>query len=89
MFVTNLTFINKILKWLYFQICRCVQIKILILIIPLIPVNNENGDFFMYDDLKNFGTSDNGILDYTAYASNPMAHMVYNQAGKIRIRILI
>lgn len=50
--------------------------------IPLIPVYNENGDFFMYDDLKNFGTSANGILDYTAYASNPMAHMVYNQAGK-------
>jgi TonB-linked SusC/RagA family outer membrane protein len=49
--------------------------------IPLIPVYNENGDFFMYDDLKNFGTSANGILDYTAYASNPMAHMVYNQAG--------
>lgn len=48
--------------------------------IPLIPVYNENGDFFMYDDLKNFGTSANGILDYTAYASNPMAHMVYNQA---------
>ena len=46
--------------------------------IPLIPVYNENGDFFMYDDLKNFGTSANGILDYTAYASNPMAHMVYN-----------
>ena len=44
-------------------------------------VYNENGDFFMYDDLKNFGTSANGILDYTAYASNPMAHMVYNQAG--------
>ena len=49
--------------------------------IPLIPVYNENGDFFMYDDLKNFGTSANGILDYIAYASNPMAHMVYNQAG--------
>lgn len=48
--------------------------------IPLIPVYNENGDFFMYDDLKNFGTSAS-ILDYTAYASNPMAHMVYNQAG--------
>ena len=32
--------------------------------IPLIPVYNENGDFFMYDDLKNFGTSANGILDY-------------------------
>lgn len=49
--------------------------------IPLIPVYNENGDYFMYNDLKNFGTSANGILDYTAYASNPVAHMVYNQAG--------
>ena len=49
--------------------------------IPLIPVYNENGDFFMYDDLKNFGTSANGILDYTAYASNPMAHMVWGQGG--------
>mgnify|MGYP000231886965 FL=1 len=57
--------------------------------IPLIPVYNENGDFFMYDDLKNFGTSANGILDYTAYASNPMAHMVYNQAGNNKNKNLI
>lgn len=49
--------------------------------IPLIPVYNENGDYFMYDDLRNFGTSPNGILDYTAYASNPVARMVNNQAG--------
>ena len=43
----------------------------------------------MYDDLKNFGTSANGILDYTAYASNPMAHMYIIRLGIIRIRILI
>lgn len=43
----------------------------------------------MYDDLKNFGTSANGILDYTAYASNPMAHMVYNQAGNNKNKNLI
>jgi TonB-linked SusC/RagA family outer membrane protein len=49
--------------------------------IPLIPVYNENGDLFMHDDLINFGSSANGILDYTAYATNPIASMIYNQAG--------
>jgi len=43
---------------------------------PLIPVRNENGDYYMYNDLKNAGW-----LDYNPYTSNPVANMVNNQSG--------
>ena len=46
---------------------------------PLIPIYNENGDYFMYDDLKASGTE--GWFNYNSYSSNPIANMVYSQGG--------
>lgn len=49
---------------------------------PLIPVYNENGGYYMYDDLKNSGgTSSNGWFDFNSYAGNPIAKMVNSQGG--------
>jgi TonB-linked SusC/RagA family outer membrane protein len=46
---------------------------------PLIPVKNANGDYFMYDDLKNSGTE--GWFGYNQFSSNPVAIMVNSQDG--------
>ena len=46
---------------------------------PLIPVYNEDGEYFAYDDLRNSGTE--GWFNYSAYATNPIANMVWNQSG--------
>lgn len=46
---------------------------------PLIPVYNANGDYYMYDDLKNSGTD--GMFGFNSYSTNPIASMIYNQAG--------
>ena len=43
---------------------------------PLIPVYNENGDYYGYDDLKNAGW-----FGYSAYSTNPIAKMMYNDQG--------
>lgn len=43
---------------------------------PLIPVYNENGDYYMYDDLNAAGW-----FGYNSYAGNPIATMVYGQGG--------
>ncbi len=51
---------------------------------PLIPMYNENGDYFMYDDLKNSGTS--GWFDYNQFSSNPVAIMVNGQNGNNKSR---
>lgn len=44
--------------------------------VPLIPVKNSDGDYFMYDD---FNAS--GLFGLTSYASNPIASAVYGQGG--------
>ena len=46
---------------------------------PLIPVTNANGDYFMYDELKNSGTE--GWFGYNQFSSNPIAIMVNSQDG--------
>ncbi|MDD6007907.1 MAG: SusC/RagA family TonB-linked outer membrane protein, partial [Prevotellaceae bacterium] len=43
---------------------------------PLIPIYNNNGDFFGYDDLKS-----SGFFNYTSYATNPLASLVKNQSA--------
>ena len=47
--------------------------------IPCVPVYNANGDYFMYDDLKNSGTD--GWFAYNSYTSNPVAEIVNTQSG--------
>lgn len=44
--------------------------------IPLIPVYNKEGDYFMGDDLKEMG-----MFGFNSYASNPIAGAVNNQSG--------
>lgn len=44
--------------------------------IPLVPVKNTAGNYFMYDD---FDAS--GLFGLTSYASNPIASAVYGQGG--------
>lgn len=46
---------------------------------PLIPVRNGEGEYYMYDDLRNSGTD--GMFAFNSYSTNPIAAMVYNQAG--------
>lgn len=46
---------------------------------PLIPIYNDEGEYFMYDDLKASGTE--GWFNYNSYSSNPIAKMVYSQGG--------
>ncbi|MFR4738971.1 SusC/RagA family TonB-linked outer membrane protein [Phocaeicola coprocola] len=46
---------------------------------PCVPVYNANGDYFMYDDLKNSGTD--GWFAYNSYTSNPVAEIVNTQSG--------
>lgn len=51
---------------------------------PLIPIYNENGEYFMYDDLRASGIgaeNGGGWLNYNSYSSNPIANMVYSQGG--------
>ncbi len=43
---------------------------------PLVPIYNENGDYYMYDDLNNAGW-----FNYNSYTSNPIAAMVYSSRG--------
>ena len=43
---------------------------------PLIPIYNNDGEFFGYDDLKN-----SGFFNYTSYATNPLASLVKNQSA--------
>ncbi|MGM9778718.1 MAG: TonB-dependent receptor plug domain-containing protein, partial [Prevotella sp.] len=43
---------------------------------PLIPIYNNNGDYFGYDDLKS-----SGFFNYTSYATNPIASLVKNQSA--------
>ena len=43
---------------------------------PLIPIYNNDGDFFGYDDLKN-----SGFFNYPSYATNPLASLVKNQSA--------
>ena len=53
---------------------------------PLIPVKDANGEYTMYDYLKNSGTSDNGWFDYNQFSSNPIAVMVNSQDGNNKSR---
>ncbi len=46
---------------------------------PCVPVYNKNGEYFMYDDIVSSGT--NGWFPYNNFTSNPIAAVVYNQAG--------
>ena len=46
---------------------------------PLIPLKNKDGDYFMYDDLKNSGTE--GWFGYNQFSSNPVAVLVNSQGG--------
>ena len=43
---------------------------------PLVPIYNENGDYYMYDDLNKAGW-----FNYNSYTSNPIAAMVYSSRG--------
>lgn len=43
---------------------------------PLIPIYNNSGSFFGYDDLKS-----SGMFNYTSYASNPVAALAYSQSA--------
>ena len=43
---------------------------------PLIPIYNNDGEFFGYDDLKS-----SGFFNYTSYATNPLASLVKNQSA--------
>ena len=43
---------------------------------PCVPIYNENGDYYMFDDL-----SASGWFNYNKFTGNPVAQMVYNQAG--------
>ena len=43
---------------------------------PLIPIYNNDGEFFGYDDLKSAG-----FFNYTSYATNPLASLVKNQSA--------
>lgn len=43
---------------------------------PLIPIYNNSGNFFGYDDLKS-----SGMFNYTSYASNPIAALTYSQSA--------
>ena len=43
---------------------------------PLIPIYNNSGSFFGYDDLKS-----SGMFNYTSYASNPVAALTYSQSA--------
>lgn len=43
---------------------------------PLVPIYNENGDYYMYDDLNKAGW-----FNYNSYTSNPIAAMVNSSRG--------
>jgi TonB-linked SusC/RagA family outer membrane protein len=43
---------------------------------PCVPVYNSDGDYFGYKDFVN-----SGWFNFNSYTSNPIAKMVYNQAG--------
>ncbi len=43
---------------------------------PLIPIYNEDGSFFGYNELRN-----SGFFNYTSYASNPIAALTYSQSA--------
>ena len=43
---------------------------------PLVPIYNENGDYYMYDDLNKAGW-----FNYNSYTSNPIAAMVNSSSG--------
>jgi len=43
---------------------------------PLIPIYNDNGGYFGYDDLKNMG-----MFNYTSYASNPILGLINSQSA--------
>lgn len=43
---------------------------------PLIPIYNNEGEFFGYNDLK-----DSGFFNYTSYATNPIAGLTYSQSA--------
>ena len=51
---------------------------------PLIPVKDANGEYTMYDYLKNSGT--NGWFDYNQFSSNPIAVMINSQDGNNKSR---
>ena len=46
---------------------------------PCVPVYNADGDYFMWNDINTSGT--NGWFPYNNFTSNPIAAVVYNQAG--------
>lgn len=43
---------------------------------PLIPIYNENGEYFGYNDIKNAGW-----FNYHSYTTNPIAAMMYSDQG--------
>ena len=43
---------------------------------PLIPIYNDKGGYFGYDDLKNMG-----MFNYTSYASNPILGLINSQSA--------
>lgn len=43
---------------------------------PLVPIYNDKGDYYMYDDLNNAGW-----FNYNSYTSNPIAAMVNSDRG--------
>ncbi len=46
---------------------------------PCVPVYNADGEYFMWNDINTSGT--NGWFPYNNFTSNPIAAVVYNQAG--------
>lgn len=46
---------------------------------PLVPIYNENGEYFGYEDLKNSGTE--GWFNYNSYTTNPIASMMNGQSA--------
>ena len=43
---------------------------------PLIPIYNDEGDWFGYDELSSMG-----MFNYTSYATNPLASLSYSQSA--------
>lgn len=48
---------------------------------PCVPIYNNSGKYFMWDDIVSSGTSEHGWFDYNNFTSNPIAAVVYSQGG--------
>lgn len=45
----------------------------------MVPIYNEDGEYFGYEDLKNSGTE--GWFNYNSYTTNPIASMMNGQSA--------